>query len=304
MSTKSKLYIVGDSFTQPPRAEESYQPWFNRLATEMNLQVVNCSGMGTSQDFAVQQLSGLMHQMTKHDKILWLLTHAARFWFFDNRPRLTNANIINIDDEMNPEEEQAVKNYMMQIQRPPLDLLWQDTRLGWLSAHAKQIGMQAPQVVLGFPRVVAQDRKMFEMFFTHEKLDNIRISNGDLLNHVEAPEMKQYQQGQGYESAVWKGYDCRFNHLIKSNHDIMLQRMITAFDTDKPVDLLSPGWTTAVIDDESIKDPTFIEKELDPWSVQERLKNLEKMKTATPWAQKAGIANWFSDKDQHNKSKK
>lgn len=304
MSTKSKLYIVGDSFTQPPRAEESYQPWFNRLATEMNLQVINCSGMGTSQDFAVQQLSGLMHQMTKHDKILWLLTHAARFWFFDNRPRLTNANIINIDDEMNPEEEQAVKNYMMQIQRPPLDLLWQDTRLGWLSAHAKRIGMQAPQIVLGFPRVVAQDRKMFDIFFSHEQLDNLRISNGDLLNHVEAPEMKRYHQGQGYESAVWKGYDCRFNHLIKSNHDIMLQRMITAFDTDKPVDLLSPGWTTAVIDDESIKDPTFIEKELDPWSVQERLKNLEKMKTATPWAQKAGIANWFFDKDQHNKSKK
>ena len=53
MSTKAKLYIVGDSFTQPPRKEDSYQPWFNRLATQMDLDVVNCSGMGTSQDFAV-----------------------------------------------------------------------------------------------------------------------------------------------------------------------------------------------------------------------------------------------------------
>lgn len=303
MSTRSKLYIVGDSFTQPPREEDtSYFPWFTRLASEMNMDVVNCSGMGTSQDFAVQQLSGLMHVMTKHDKILWLLTHAARFWFFDNRPRLTNANIMNIDDEMTPDEEQAVRNYMMQIQRPPLDLLWQDTRLGWLSAHAKRIGMQAPQVVCGFPRVVPQDRKIFDIFFSHEKLENIRISKGDLLNDVEAPEMKGYQSGVGYESSVWKGYDCRYNHLVKSNHDIMLKRMITAFEKDQPVDLLTPGWTTAVIDDESIKDPNFINKELDPWSVQQRLKNLDKMSNLTPWAQKAGIATWFSNKD--NKSKK
>ena len=61
MSTKGKLYIVGDSFTEPPRKEDNYQPWFSRLGTEMNLEVVNCSGMGTSQDFAVQQLSGVMH---------------------------------------------------------------------------------------------------------------------------------------------------------------------------------------------------------------------------------------------------
>ena len=295
MSTKAKLYIVGDSFTQPPRKEDSYQPWFNRLATQMDLEVVNCSGMGTSQDFAVQQLSGLMHLMTKDDKILWLLTHAARFWFFDNRPRLTNANIINIDDEMTKDEELAVRHFMMQIQRPPLDLLWQDTRLGWLSAQAKQLGMQAPQILQGFPRVVPQDRKTFDIFFSHEKLDNLRISKGDLLNHVEAPEMKGFKMEEGYESKVWQGYDCRYNHLCKSNHDILLERMLTAFRKDQPVDLLTPGWVIDVIDEETIKDPDFINKELDPWSVQERLNNIEKMRTHTPWATKIGLAKKFLD---------
>ena len=296
MSTRSKLYIVGDSFTQPPREEDtSYFPWFTRLASEMNMDVVNCSGMGTSQDFAVQQLSGLMHVMTKHDKILWLLTHAARFWFFDNRPRLTNANIINIDDEMTKDEELAVRHFMMQIQRPPLDLLWQDTRLGWLSAQAKQLGMQAPQILQGFPRVVPQDRKTFDIFFSHEKLDNLRISKGDLLNHVEAPEMKGFKMEEGYESTVWQGYDCRYNHLCKSNHDILLERMVTAFRKDQPVDLLTPGWVTDVIDEETIKDPEFINRELDPWSVQERLNNIEKMRTHTPWATKIGLAKKFLD---------
>ena len=298
---RGTLYIVGDSFTQPPRKEDTYAPWFTRLGEEMNMRVVNCSGIGTSQDFAVQQLMGLMHRFTADDKILWLLTHAARFWFFDNRPRLTNANIMNIDDEMNSEEESAVKHFMMQIQRPPLDLLWQDQRLGWLSAHVKRIGMQAPQIVLGFPRVVPKDRKMFDLFFTHEQLDNIRISQGDLLNDVEAPEMKDYQKRQGYESGVWKGYDCRYNHLIKSNHDIMLQRMITAFEQDKPVDLLTPGWIRAVIDEHSIKDPQFIQQELDPHSVQERLKKVDQLTKTTPWVHKAGIAGWFQDKSSKNK---
>ena len=294
--TQPTLYIVGDSFTQPPRTEETYQPWFTRLGVEMNMQVVNCSGIGTSQDFAVQQLMGLMHLMTDKDRILWLLTHAGRFWYFDNRPRLTNANITNIGDEMTAEEEQAVKHFMMQIQRPPLDLLWQDQRLGWLSAHARRIGMQAPQVVLGFPRVVPKDRPMFDLFFSHEHLDNLRISKGDLLNDVEAMEMREHKHLDAYDSNVWKGYDCRFNHLLKSNHDIMLQRMITAFDKDEPVDLKSSGWLTNVIDEHSIKDPEFIQKELDPFSVKERLEKIKKLSNQDPWVKKVGIQKWFEKK--------
>ena len=262
----------------------------------MNMKVVNCSGMGTSQDFAVQQLMGLIHLFTPNDKILWLLTNASRFWFFDNRPKLTNINIINIDDEMNQDEQDAVKGYMTQLQRPPLDLLWQDQRLGWLSAQAKQIGMQAPQIVLGFPRVMPNDREMFDLFFTHERLDNLRISKGDMLNNVEAPEMIAYAENNFYESAVWKGYDCRYNHIVKSNHDIMLERILTAFTKDKPVDLITPGWTTKVIDENTIQDPEFIKKELDPFAIKFRLEKLEKMSSTVSWADKSGIADWFKNR--------
>ena len=296
MSNKGTLYIVGDSFTQPPAKEDTFKPWFTRLALEMNMRVVNCSGMGTSQDFAVQQLMGLIHLFTPNDKILWLLTNASRFWFFDNRPKLTNINIINIDDEMNQDEQDAVKGYMTQLQRPPLDLLWQDQRLGWLSAQAKQIGMQAPQIVLGFPRVMPNDREMFDLFFTHERLDNLRISKGDMLNNVEAPEMIAYAENNFYESAVWKGYDCRYNHIVKSNHDIMLERILTAFTKDKPVDLITPGWTTKVIDENTIQDPEFIKKELDPFAIKFRLEKLEKMSSTVSWADKSGIADWFKNR--------
>lgn len=299
--TQPTLYIVGDSFTQPPKADETYKPWFTRLAEEMNMKVVNCSGIGVSQDFCVQQLMGVLHLMKPEDKILMLLTHAGRFWFFDNRPRLTNANIQNLGDEMTPEEEDAVAKYMMNLQRPPLDLLWQDVRLGWLSAHAKRIGMQAPQVVLGFPRVTPNDRKMFDLFFSHELLDNLRISNGDLLNDVEVLEMKNPQQHYGMEDSVWQGYDCRFNHLIKSNHDIMLQRMLTAFDKDQPVDLKSPGWVTGVIDDTIFDNKEFIEKELDPRAVLDRTKKLEEIKNSKLWAEKKGLTDWFARKMQSKK---
>lgn len=299
--TQATLYIVGDSFTQPPRAEETYLPWFTRLAVEMNMKLVNCSGIGVSQDFCMQQLSGLMHLIKPEDKILLLLTHAGRFWFFDNRPRLTNANIYNLGDELSKEEEEAVAKYMMHLQRPPLDLLWQDMRLGWLSAHAKRLGIQAPQVVLGFPKVVAKDRKMFEMFFTHELLDNLRISKGNLLNDVEAKEMKNPHQQFAMYDNVWQGYDCRFNHLIKSNHDIMLERMLTAFNKDQPVDLTQPGWVTGVIDESIFDDQAFIEKELDPFSVQERHDKLEQIRNSEAWAAKQGIAGWFRQQSRKNK---
>ena len=108
--------------------------------------------------------------------------------------------------------------------------------------------------------------------------------------------MIAYAKNNFYESAVWKGYDCRYNHIVKSNHDIMLERMLTAFTKDQPVDLVTPGWTTKVIDEESIKDPEFIKKELDPFAVKFRLEKLEKMSTTVSWADKSGIADWFKNR--------
>lgn len=301
--TQRTLYIVGDSFTQPPRPKDNYLPWFSRLALEMNCKIVNCSGVGASQDFCMQQLAGVLHLVQPQDKILVLLTHAGRFWFFDNRPRLTNANITNLGDDMTEQENSAVQQYMMHLQRPPLDLLWQDMRLGWLSAHAKRLGVQAPQVVLGFPKVVAEDRNLFDLFFTHELLDNLRISQGDLLNDVEMLEMKditaQFQHST--ESSVWQGYDCRYNHLIKSNHDIMLERMLTAFDKDQPVDLVSPGWVRHVIDQTVFQNQEFIQKELDPHAVKDRAAKLHSIKQSGVWAEKVGLHHWLKNKMPNKK---
>ena len=72
--------------------------------------------------------------------------------------------------------------------------------------------------------------------------------------------------------------------------------MLTAFTKDQPVDLVSPGWITKVIDEQSIKDPEFIKKELDPYAVKFRLEKLEKMSNAVSWADKSGIADWFKNR--------
>ena len=73
----------------------------------------------------------------------------------------------------------------------------------------------------------------------------------------------------------------------------MLERMLTAFTKDIPVDLITPGWVTNVIDEDSIQNKEFIEKELDPFAIKFRLEKLEKMTSTTSWADKSGIADWF-----------
>lgn len=286
----SKIFLVGDSFSAPPKKGDTYLPWFLQVAHSLQVTLENHSMIGVSQDWCWWKLAQKIPQLDKDDQILIVLTHPGRFWFFDDKPQMTNPNIVNIDKELSPEQLEAVKNFMIHIQRPPLDIQQLSHRLGWLQAQCQLYDLPPAQILCAFPLYIKTDYDLSE-HINWTRYEKIKISKGDLLNCVETPEMKQGID----EYELWKGYDCRYNHMVKSNHKILAECVVKAIQNNEPIDLVTPEFVTKVLDKSSLRDQEFIDKQLEQYAITARERYL-KDQFQKPWAESSGLFDFLKKK--------
>ena len=291
MPTHNRLFIVGDSFSAVLRRSDPFVNWFGQTAHLLGMGLENYSMIGVSQDWCWWKLAQHIKQLTPHDQILIVATHPGRFWFFDDQPQLTNPHIVNIDKKLSPAQLGAVKSYMMYIQRPPLDIQLLSHRLGWLEAQIQLLGLRPAHVLCAFPLVVNTGHSM-EEHINWLDYKNVIISKGTLIDNVEIPEM---QQGLD-EYELWKGVDCRYNHMIKSNHAVLANRVAQAVQNGTNIDLTdSTDFVRGVLHKEIFEDQDFCQKEFDLLTVAERKTYLEK-EFQKPWAETSGLFDVFRKK--------
>ena len=96
--------MVGDSFAAAPKVGDDYRPWYIQATEKLGMNCENHSMIGVSQDWCFWKLSMHFKELTADDQILVVLTHPGRFWFFDDKPQMTNPNIVNIDKELSINE--------------------------------------------------------------------------------------------------------------------------------------------------------------------------------------------------------
>jgi len=289
----NKLFIVGDSFASEPPVGDDYKPWFRQAGDLLNLEVENYSMIGVSQDWCFWKLSHHLKELTADDQVLVVMTHPGRFWFFDNKPQMTNPNIVNIDRELSKEELEAVKGYMMYIQRPPLDTQLMSYRLGWLNSQIERYKLKPAHVLCAFPLIVniGYDLTHHEDW---KEYKNIIISKGDLQNCIQIPEVDKTKEKDEY--AVWKGYDCRYNHLLKTNHKILAKRVAEGIQNKNNIDLVTEDdWLRGVIHNGIFEDQDFIDKELEQFAVTSRAKYI-KNNFQKPWMDRVGMTDFFKKK--------
>jgi len=285
-----KIYLVGDSFSSPNRQGDPYHPWYIQVGQLLDINVENKSMIGVSQDWCWWKLAQDLPNITPEDQILVVMTHPGRYWYFDDKHQMTNPNIVNIDRELSPEQLEAVKGYMMQIQRPPLDIQQLSHRLGWLQAQCQMHQLKPAQIVCAFPLYIKTPFPM-EEHINWDNYSHLRISQGDLLTHVEQPEMVKGLS----EYDLWQGYDCRYNHMVKSNHKVLAESVAKAIDNQQPIDLLTPSWTKEVLDKSVFDNDEFIDQELDRSAMNARV-NYLKTEFQKPWAHRAGVFDYFKKK--------
>jgi hypothetical protein len=146
---------------------------------------------------------------------------------------------------------EAAAMYIEFIQRPELDILHLETRLGWLAYQTRLLGWRKPLVLLAFKQKAP---------FAYSYPD-LNFSKGDLSDDISHAEYKLNVTAKDYNNFML-GEDPRFNHMCLSNHEILAEKIANSFKNNTELDLTDGSFKQEILNRETVDDPEFIAKEL------------------------------------------
>jgi hypothetical protein len=275
---KPTLYVIGDSFSVPPPLEDDTKTWPRQVAqglarhlgTEVLLE--NHSRMGVSQDYCWEFLQMLLeYKITPDDYLIVALTHPSRFWFLDHMPELSNSSIVDLDDHCTKDEARAIESYIRYIQRPRLDLIFMNNRMGYLAYQIQKKKLHRPVVIKCFGQDVDQAEAWTEMNW----------AKGVLMDDVQRWEFEDVDCDK--DAAFWHGLDARYNHMCLSNHEILAEKLTHSLITDEACDL-TEGFIKGLIKKNAMQDEEFVDKELESRVVVHNMEMRQKYMPKLPWA--------------------
>jgi hypothetical protein len=262
----SILYIVGDSFSSAEKlGRDQEKTWWYRLAQKLQCKgFTNWSMIGSAQEYAWYMLLVQMNQITPDDYLLIVSTHPSRRWWVIDDPTLGKVEFLQDADHIDDNIAKTAELWERYVQTPQMDSIAALQRLGWLSSVVQNKKLRKPLVIFGFDQLVPG----------YEEFTNIKYSKGSLTENVATPEVPGGHADDVYNKLI-QGIDPRYNHMCLRNHEVMLEKTYNAFTTDQELDLTT-GFELGILTNESINDPTFIEKELDLLKTQQRGSQIKK----------------------------
>lgn len=269
----SRLYIFGDSFAAP---YDNPQTWTEQLAQQLGLDIVNHARSGTSQDYAWAVLQHYIPEFTPEDRVVIVLTHPSRRWYFQNKPQLSNINIIDLDQHLTRDESRAVELYIKHIQRPQTDTLDVSLRLGWLSWQIHQRGLAQPVIIKAFEQDIIDPLSVESMLVAEGSLYDVDLA--EFAPGITADQVNGF----------WLGHDARYNHLCLTNHQIMADKLAESIRTGVAADL-TRGFRRQLLADSVWNDPNFVSREFNPKNAELCLRARHERRSFVPWRAKAGI---------------
>jgi len=254
------LRIVGDSFASTEMGGYGKdRTWFSQLGEMLGAEVMNNSMIGAPQDFSWYSLHDWAPFVSPDDYLVIILTHPARFWFVEDDPTMGKADHLR---EFAFKYGQGVADaaglYVTYLQRPKLDTVFLENRLGWLAYNAHYRGWRRPLVIKAFPQTMPMA----------EEYPILNLSKGD-LTEVSSREII------GRDFNKWcKGYDIRFNHLCMRNHTVLTDKIYHSLTTDTQLDLTT-GFHEDFLDETVFKNEKFLEAECSLEAVDRRKREMK-----------------------------
>ena len=220
------LYAFGDSFTL--NFDEDWS-WIRALGEKLNVKALhNSSANGVSNDWILLQLRKQLDNITKDDTVIIVLTAPNRSWLLEKYPEYSNYSVANLDELITEEEASSIKNYVLNIQRDNIDLFRFEHQLAWLKQIQKTIGFNL-LVIPGFP-------------LTIDYTGLIGVI-GDLGSSVASAE---FCSNKDNDEWYYQGIDTRYNHMIRDNHAILVDKCVKSLLTNHPLNL-SVGFKREVL---------------------------------------------------------
>jgi hypothetical protein len=276
----STLFVIGDSFSYHHRgggdlSDHQKLLWPKQVANHIGCKyMINLSLSGVSQDYCWNVLEKYLNDITPDDYLIVVLTDYTRYWFLKDDPEASN--FVNIENHKHKWKWQtaqslstlkdfikdnqisnAVKEYIVNIQRDEIDIAHQQYRLGWLHDQVSRKNLRKPLILQAFDcKVVSKDWPRFE------------VAVGNLTTDVS---LKEFEEGVK-EWFFDKISDYRFNHLCLSNHTVLAKKVLDFFLNGKTVDLTN-DFKECIIKGREWQSKEFFTNELDDRLYSLRFKN-------------------------------
>jgi len=239
------LWIAGDSYSF---AFDHDRVWTSRLSKKLNYGLKNLSIFGCSQDYICQMIGEHAHEISRDDQIVIVLTSSNRFWFFEDRPDVTNPSMLDPGKLVGKDRAKVTEMYFRYIQRPQLDILHVTMRLAWLNHMTVLYGWQSPLIIFGFPQSILSNCVAYP---------NLIFSHGNLTENVSIPELENDDPAVN----LFNGEDPRYNHMCLKNHDVLSNKVYSTLVDNQKLDL-TEGFYTKIMSKKMLHNPTFVNEEL------------------------------------------
>lgn len=254
------LWVFGDSYAEIFKSLNDQ--WANIIAKELGANIKSYGLAGSSVEYTYKKFNLVRDDINKGDIIIIALTTHSRRWLLKNYPGQTSTPDVEnkgytfsvVSPTNNAEEQEAINLYYQFLNHNNLlKNVVNETHLTnflyCLDYITKKKNLTTIILINFFDtNEWIEDKK--------ECFPNLYFAK-DMMLLISLNELTK----KAMVSLDTSTQDLRVNHLIKSNHLILANKILSYIRNKTPIDL-SEGFVKHVLDQKKLKDPSFIETEL------------------------------------------
>jgi hypothetical protein len=191
---------------------------------------INDSIQGGSNEWSWRSVIHRHPEFKENDYVIIQLTAMTRFWFFQDRPHLSNImnTIFAIGDDVSKEEHKAIELYIKHLHSDERSEITYNAFLAAFLYTAKTLEGSVKFLILpGF--------------------HNITGVNGNLADVANL----EFDSTQTRNMFYKKSSDNRYNHLTECNHKILADKICNFFENGDTIDLTT-GFVESIYNKDNI----------------------------------------------------
>jgi hypothetical protein len=238
-----KIWIFGGSYADIDNRPEFVDQWGHQLGYPIHSLALG----GTSTDYVYKKFNDVRDQIDQDDIVIVVLSSLDRRWFVRDDP--ANSPWIHLikNPRYNKSYADAVKSYLLYLEHREI---YQTYLINFFyNLHNLTIKKNLHTIIM---KSFSFDRISFKEF------PQFHVAKGCLYkvseNEFDLEFSKKYP-------ALVKGNDIRTNHMIKSNHKILANKIIRNIKRKSPIDL-NRGFIKGVLNKKSLNNVEFKNREL------------------------------------------
>lgn len=220
----NNLWSFGDSYTEIYPQDTHNEQYLNNIAKQLNITHQSLGLSGTSLSYTSYCFNTVRHNIEDNDYVVIVLTNLFRRWFFEKKPKDAALN-----KTIKRYHREAMKTYNLYLNNPRenetalLDFLY---HLNYISEERNLKTL----ILYGFVDTMNYIQPKEYNF------EYIHFANG-LLDDIQRKEFKQGVYNEWTKLPIDTIGDSRLNHMLKTNHSILADKIVDHFTNNTTIDL-------------------------------------------------------------------